>query len=279
MSYAYLQEYPNIRISRSGFDVSQKQKFERHCHSNYELIYIIEGEGKYIVEGVEYPLHPHALLLMRPYEYHYVCPAGSQNYERVVINFEPELLPIALREHHMLKGTYGNYFSLKSINNPIRAAYEILDSVIPLSNGGFEKNDKAEAFLQATVLQILLLLTQETPEKTISAESDTVLRIIEYLNRHLFEEISLETVAHEFFISKYHLCRIFHQQTGASIFTYFNTKRMAQAQQMIANGESATSVAFKLGFRDYSTFYRAYRKQFGKSPVRKYNEKAGAVQI
>ncbi len=269
MAYQYLQNYPGIRASCSVFDATQKAKFERHCHSNYELIYILQGEGKYIVEGVEYPLHPHALLLMRPYEYHYVCPKETQTYERVVINFENDLLPEALRSHPMLQGRGGNYFSLKSINHPVRTAYTLLNSLIPLASDGMQSTPEAEAFLRATVTQIILLLTQETPERTVPEDPGVVLRIIEYLNRHLCEEISLENVAREFFISKYHLCRIFHQQTGASIFTYFNTKRMALARQMLTDGELATAVALRLGFRDYSTFYRAYRKQFGESPVRK----------
>ncbi|MBQ9774076.1 MAG: helix-turn-helix transcriptional regulator [Clostridia bacterium] len=269
MSYLYLQQYAGVRASCSGFDTSAQTKFERHCHSNYELIYILQGEGNYIVEGVDYPLHPHALLLMRPYEYHYVCPRENQFYERVVINFEAEILPECLRTHPMLAGHHGNYFSLKSINNPIRGAYDLLTQLVPLSADGMQSTPEAEALLRATVTQILLLLTLETPEKTISPESDTVLRIIEYLNRHLCEEISLDAIAHEFFISKYHLCRMFRQQTGASIFTYFNTKRMALAQQMLNAGENATTVALRLGFRDYSTFYRAYRKQTGESPVRK----------
>ena len=269
MSYFYLQEYRELRISRCSFDCSEKQKFELHCHNNYELIYILQGEGKYVVEGVEYPLHPHALLLMHPYEYHYVCPKPDVIYDRVVIHFDADILPPFLREHKMLCEHYGNYFPLKSITNPLRGAYELLNALVPLSNGGFESNDETEAFARATVIQILLLLTKETPEKTISPESDTVLRVIEYLNAHLCEELSLEDLSKEFFVSKYHLSRIFHQQTGASIFTYLNTKRMALAQQMIAGGENATSVALKLGFKDYSTFYRAYRKQMGFSPVRK----------
>jgi AraC-like DNA-binding protein len=48
---------------------------------------------------------------------------------------------------------------------------------------------------------------------------------------------------------------------------------MALAQQMINSGESATAVALRLGFRDYSTFYRTFRKQTGHSPVRKIPQK------
>ncbi len=269
MAYQFLQQYDGIRASHSSFDVSDSAKFERHCHSSHELIYILQGEGKYIVEGVEYPLHPHALLLMRPYEYHYVCPHPNQNYERVVIHFDEQQLPDCLREHPMLREHGGNYFSLKSINNPVRAAYEMLDSLIALSFDGMQQTPEAESFLRATITQILLLLARETPEGAPTGEPGTVLRIIDYLNGHLCEELSLEALAREFFISKYHLCRIFHAQTGASIFTYFNTKRMALARKMIASGETATAAAAALGFRDYSSFYRAYRKQFGESPVRK----------
>lgn len=272
MAYQYLQSYHGLRVSHSCFDVSEKSKFERHCHSDYELIYILQGSGKYIVEGVAYPVHPHALLLMRPYEYHYVCPKQNQTYERVVINFEKETLPKALCSHPMLDQGGGNYFSLDSIEHPVCNAYTLLNHLIPLSHDGMQSTPEAEAFLRATVTQIILLLTLETPKESTDDDSNIVQRIIEYLNRHLCEEISLETVAREFFISKYHLCRIFHQQTGASIFTYFNTKRMALARQMLTDGEPATAVALRLGFRDYSTFYRAYRRQTGKSPVREIRQ-------
>ena len=269
MAYQFLQQYNGIRASHSSFDVSDSAKFERHCHSSHELIYILQGEGKYIVEGVEYPLHPHALLLMRPYEYHYVCPQSNQPYERVVIHFDEQKLPDCLRTNPMLHEHGSNYFSLKNVNNPVRAAYEMLDDLIALSHDGMQQTPEAELFLRATVTQILLLLARETPAVAPAGEPGTVLRIIDYLNSHLCEEISLEALAREFFISKYHLCRIFHAQTGASIFTYFNTKRMALARKMIAGGETATAAATTLGFRDYSSFYRAYRKQFGESPVRK----------
>ena len=98
-------------------------------------------------------------------------------------------------------------------------------------------------------------------------------RVIRYINENIDKNVSLDRLARRFFVSKYHLCRIFHKQTGASIFTYYNTKRMALAQQMINSGESATAVALRLGFRDYSTFYRTFRKQTGHSPVRKIPQK------
>ncbi|MBQ7336306.1 MAG: AraC family transcriptional regulator [Clostridia bacterium] len=263
------QTYPKIQYSHGSSEIPNTAEFERHCHTKYEIIYILQGEGKYIVEGCEYPLHPHALLLMRPYEYHYVCPDRNRAYERIVIYFEENTLPDAIKNCPSIHGKQGNYYSLTDSSSPLRSAFEALSAIDALSEHGTKHTPEAEALLQATVAQIILLLTLETPAPPSTEDSAVVRHIIEYLNLHLTEEISLDNLAKEFFVSKYHLCRMFHQQTGASIFTYFNTKRIALARKMLADGENATAVALRLGFRDYSTFYRAYRKQTGESPVRK----------
>ncbi len=273
MSYRFRLTCPGIYASHSEFDNSRTEKFERHCHSNYELIYIWQGEGKYIVEGVEYPLHPHMLLLMRPYEYHYVCPKIGQSYVRTVINFEESVLPESLRTHPLLQTSGECYFPMEGLNDPIHTAYQTLGALQQLMGEDKKATPEAQAFIQAATAQIFLLLTLRTAKKIVSKESNTVLRIIEYINDHLTEELSLDAIAHEFFVSKYHLCRIFHQQTGASLFTYYNTKRIALAQQMLNSGENATAVALRLGFRDYSSFYRTFRKHTGHSPVRNLPQK------
>ena len=48
---------------------------------------------------------------------------------------------------------------------------------------------------------------------------------------------------------------------------YITAKRIVLAQQLIKNGEPATSVAQRTGFQNYSSFYRAYMKQTGHSPT------------
>ncbi len=242
--------------------------FEQHCHDFYELLYILQGSGKYIVEGIEYPIHPHALFLVPPYEYHYVYPNGNRTYERIVIHFDKAILPDTVKELSLLHQKSGTYFSLQSTDTPVRASFDILRVLEDFSDETRSAHPENNILLCSTLSQILLLLTHEHSIPPDTEDSGTVRRIIEYLNLHLTEELSLDTIAKEFFVSKYHLCRLFHNQTGASIFTYFNTKRMALAKQLLHDGNNATAVAAKLGYKDYSSFYRAYRKQTGESPVR-----------
>lgn len=267
MKCFFFQNYQGIRCSHEQAEINQGF-FECHCHSVYEIIYVLQGEGKCIIEGKEFPLHSGALFLIRPYEYHYVQPKATAPYNRIIIDFDGQILPKSLKAHSLLQRGGGSYFSTAEGSTPLRSALEAIEGVIPLSGNGMKSTPEAEAFLRATIPQILLLLTSGPPKTTLGEDSGVAIRVIEYLNRHLNEELSLEVLAKEFFVSKYHLCRIFKEQTGGSIFSYFNTKRIALGQEMIANGEKATTVASKLGFRDYSTFYRAYRKQTGASPIR-----------
>ena len=98
-------EYKN---SSFFYQINEKPNlthFRWHCHALYELLYVVQGEGKFIVEGAEYPLCPHTVLLLRPYEYHYVCPTSDTPYERYVIHFSQELLLDAAKDLPFVKKT------------------------------------------------------------------------------------------------------------------------------------------------------------------------------
>ena len=125
---------------------------------------------------------------------------------------------------------------------------------------------RSETLLRTTINQILLLLSFLQPDAPYPAENELVGSLMKYLNEHLTESISLEEMARIFFVSKYHLCHTFREHTGTSIISYLTTKRIALAQQHLEDGIPAIRVAELVGFRDYSVFYRAYRKIVGRSP-------------
>ena len=99
--------------------------------------------------------------------------------------------------------------------------------------------------------------------------------MVDYINSHLFEALSLEKIAEHFFISASQANRIFKKSIGSSIWEYVIIKRLMAAKDMIENGEGARTASEKCGFSDYSSFYRAYRKKYGTSP----KKQANAVQF
>ena len=267
------EQYGHVHFHHSITEIPNSEKFERHCHNSYELIYVVRGNGKYVVEGAEYPLCPHTVLLLRPYEYHYVCPTSDTPYERYVIHFSQELLLDAAKELPFVKNSAntgtGVYFPTEAVHSLILTQLKTLDlDFVSDTEKGMDTPSRSETYLRSAVNQILIVLSYVQPNAPQSAETEWVGRIMRYLNENLSEDISLEETARHFFVSKYHLCHAFREHTGISVFSYLTTKRIALAEQLLEDGIAATEVAFRVGFRDYSVFYRAYRKITGESPIK-----------
>lgn len=232
--------------------------FEQHCHTAYELLYLKQGKGKFVVESTEYPLFPGMLLLIRPYEYHYVCPDGAEPYDRIVISFKEDYpcaavgsLPLL----HRQPGEAGLCFAGGK-------AAQVLEHLLLCGN---LSNEQKAVMTRASVEQALLLLSMEEP---VAAEANPLMeRVMQHLTEHLTEHLSLDALAGEFFLSKGHLCRAFRRHAGVTLLDYITAKRVAYARSLLRQGVAAADCARQAGFGEYSTFYRAYCKHTGHSPV------------
>ena len=91
-------------------------------------------------------------------------------------------------------------------------------------------------------------------------------KILTYLDSHLTEEITADTLAEQFFLSKFHMMRRFREQTGTTIHSYLTERRLFLARDLLAQGIPSTEVCYQAGFGSYSSFSRAYGKFFGTTP-------------
>ena len=90
--------------------------------------------------------------------------------------------------------------------------------------------------------------------------------MLNYINDHYHEELSLDLLASRFFVNKYHLSHEFNRLVGTSIYRYVIQKRLVIAKQMLSDGLPPTDVYQHCGFGDYSNFYRAFKAEYGISP-------------
>ena len=95
--------------------------------------------------------------------------------------------------------------------------------------------------------------------------------MMDYIEEHLKENLDLNELSHIFHVSKYHISHVFKDETGISVHQYILKKRLDACKSAIRSGDKITSVYPVFGFRDYSAFYRAFRKEYGISP-KEYRE-------
>jgi AraC-like DNA-binding protein len=100
-----------------------------------------------------------------------------------------------------------------------------------------------------------------------SANGDSkLLQIINYINEHLVEEITIDTLVEQFYLSRYYLMHFFKEETGYTIGNYITEKRLLLAKNLVQNGSSITEACYQSGFKNYSSFSRAFKKAFNTVP-------------
>src|SRR5436305_205858 len=87
------------------------------------------------------------------------------------------------------------------------------------------------------------------------------------LQARLRDRLQLDDIARSLYVSPYHLCRTFQEQTGVPIHRYLNRLRVREAMEMMAEGEvDLSDLALGLGFSSHSHFTSAFRKELGIPP-------------
>ena len=238
-----------------------------HCHDKYEILYVIEGEGKCLIEGVKYPIKPRTVFVFSPLVYHAIYLDEGCTYDRTSVYFEEKSIAESVSD--ILK-SFG-----KGNENASPVAFYRADALSDQISLLFERLELSESFPDAERAKFLSLLTSElilfvsmaSREDVAFDEDELGARVISYLNEYAGKDISLDRLARRFFVSKYYLCRAFKKHNGISVRGYINRKRIMYAKQLIDAGETASRAAYQVGYGDYSAFYRAYVKLVGKSPT------------
>ncbi len=241
------------------------EQFAIHAHEWPEVLYCISGEGSYMIEGVQYPMEPHDIFIIRPGEMHKLTVDPDIPYERIAIHFSPEFFKGIDPDGGLLGpfndralGQHNRYPASEDPESALRA---------PLTGFFFKDIPNVRLNLLARILMFLTRLDGQfrlTRKQIPFPEEQN--ELVAYVNKHLFEDISVQMVADEMHLSRSQVSRIFQQVTGTSMWKYVTAKRLLAARAMIHRGESANSACTACGFSEYSSFYRAYRSYFGHSP-------------
>lgn len=97
--------------------------------------------------------------------------------------------------------------------------------------------------------------------------SNQIQKSIDYIEKHLCENIKLGVIAKQSHFSEFHFHRLFHKTVGSSVMEYIRTRRLSEAAgELIETNEKITNIAFKYQFSSEESFSRSFKKLYGKSP-------------
>ena len=108
---------------------------------------------------------------------------------------------------------------------------------------------------------------ERTKQETAPASAQTR-RVLDYLNTHFMEHVTLKDAAQEAGISEGHLCRLLKNETGETFVNILNKIRIQNALQLLKSGSyKVYEVADRVGFNNYAYFYQVFKKITGTSPT------------
>ena len=258
------------------FHIREKKdiKLENHHHDFSKIVILIDGDLTYYIEGKAYILKPWDILFVNKNEIHKPVVNPDKYYERIVIWLNPDFMAkYAQGNNDLLKcfevAIKNNYNLLRLNMKSIEVIKNLIQDIQSCNNSNEFGSEilKESLFVQLMVLMNRLFLNSDKNRDIEDIQYDkTIEGVLNYINSNLENDLSIDTIASEFFISKYYLMRKFKNQIGSSIHNYVVQKRLILARSLISDGLSMSSVCSRCGFNDYSSFVRAFKKVYGVSP-------------
>lgn len=255
---------PRQQMNNSTFEVfyykePKAANVEVHHHDFYEVYNLLAGEVSYWVDGRTYHLRPGDLLLISPMELHRPIIKDGSNYERFVLWVNKSYLDTL-----STNGTLTRCFQGSS--NQLRggSVTALLSGLVREQNAGRYASGICS---EGIFLQLMVELNRLSPIGTQTSQPrELITKVLNHISANFSEDLSLDSLADLFHISKYHLSHEFKRETGTSLYHYITLKRLAAARQMLMDGHSPGDVCNACGFRDYTVFYKAFKAEYGASP-------------
>lgn len=273
-------EYHEESMEKSGYLIEEyrlfhiKDQTEReyyyHYHDFHKIIVFLSGRVTYHIEGKAYHLKPWDILLVNQGAIHKPEIDTSVPYERFILWIREDLSDRVLTT--CFQKASDRSFNLIRLNSQIQERLKDILSELEgsLQGEAFCSDLLSNALFSQFMVYVNRIFLEESyilDQKSYTFDSQ-VENLVRYINHHLDQDLSIDTLARKYYLSKYHMMRKFKEETGYTIHNYIVSKRLLLARSLIAQGTPVMKAAEQSGFKDYTTFVRAYKKQFGASPTK-----------
>ncbi len=257
--------------------ISDTCSVDIHLHDACELFMALTSDIRYYIEGTYYDMNPGDIILTNAKEVHRPTMTEDHPYDRMYIMFRPELFQPLLPHNLALFSMFLD--RQKGRQNLIRSDHPLYPRAKLLFERTVNLNDATtvkERFEQQ-LLAMELFITLDTMHKhqyeaTQPIEPDTPIdqrieKILHDISQHFNKPYDLNALASRHFMDRYYMCHLFKTHTGFSIMEYIQSKRIRYAKELLLqNTLNMSEISQRVGYDDYSNFYKTFRKLTGVSP-------------
>ena len=245
------------------------QSIGTHSHSYYEVYLFVEGKVDMEIGGKMSSLRPGDVILVPPGTPHRASVgSGETPYRRFVfwisLPFCEQLRResadyLYLFDRVQTKKSY--VYPLSALDfNALRGKFAAL--LEELNTDRFGRDTQIGLLVRALMLYLCRCIRARAKKEQLSSYQ----AIAEDIAGHLDEDLSLDALSRKFFLNKYHIAHLFQENAGLSLHQYITKKRLDACCDAMCSGANLAGCCAQFGFENYSSFYRAFRKEYGVSP-------------
>ncbi len=244
-----------------------------HYHDYYELSIVLSCKNVvYLCNDTEYQIKEGDIVFSNVFEPHCYREVGTDAYcERFNLGIEfTRLMQFSTKGINlssMFQQCNAGYPIIRLPFKSMVKYYELIDV--------YKKKELkySSELVQRGLVQLFLAYIYEDARPYIEVDTknsesvQTVTVIIEYIQKHLSENITLAELAKEANYSISYICSAFRSVMNKTINNYIKEKRLDLAVQYLKADIPITEAAEQAGFNNYSYFYKTFKSVYGISPV------------
>lgn len=243
-----------------------------HYHGCYEIYYSLSGTRNLFYRDQFFRISKGDLVFINRLEPHRKSSTDTPLRERYLLYFNENIMDA---RHQLLQDPHCPFQQGSPILSLSLHDQQYVEALLDnIYKEYFAERSHHLAFISGLLTELLVTAIRCNEQRINQPKEEKVhihpkvSKMIQYIQQHFMEPLTLDVLSSQFYISPYYLSRLFKSETGFSFLEYVAFVRMKEAQRLLLETEwNVERICGQVGYGNSAYFYKAFRKASGLSPV------------